>query len=135
MADSVTIRGIDGPDGLKALAADLQRVAVRTPAETRAVVQKGALNVKNDWRERWSGLAHAPALPNSITYDTTVKGLTFEAEIGPEHDRRQAPLANLLEYGSVNNAPIPGGAPALEEERPKFERALEDLGYRSLGRL
>ncbi|MET0426279.1 MAG: hypothetical protein ABW046_20590 [Actinoplanes sp.] len=129
----VTVSGIDGPNGLKGLIADLERAAMVTPVETRAVVQKGALNVKTGWRRRWSGLGHAPAVAKSITYDTTARGLTFGAEIGPENHKRQAPLANLLEYGSVNNAPIPGGAPALEEERPKFERALEDLGYRSLG--
>lgn len=132
MADLVKITGIDGPNGIKDLAADLDRAAAMAPIETRKVIQKGALNVKNDWRERWTGFAHAPALPYSITYDTEVRGLSVSAEIGPEHDKRQAPLANLFEYGSVKNAPIPGGAPALEAERPRLERALEDLAYRSL---
>ncbi len=122
------VSGVEGPNGLKGLIADLQHAAAKCPEETRKVAQKGALNVKTDWRRHWSGLAHAPALPLSITYDTSVHGMTVGAEIGPEHDRRQAPLANLLEYGSIKNPPIPGGAPALEAERPRFEKALADLG-------
>jgi hypothetical protein len=131
---NVTVTGIDGPDGLQALVAGISRAADVAPDETRKVVQRGALNVKNEWRRRWTGHAYAPALPYSITYDTTMVGARTAAEIGPERGRRQAALANLFEYGSVNNAPIPGGAPALEKERPRFEKALEDVAYRSLDR-
>ncbi len=129
---NVTVTGIDGPNSLQILAAEIDSAAGVVSEETRKVVQKGALNVKNDWRRRWSSIGHAPAIPHSITYDTTTVGPRVAAEIGPEHDRRQAPLANLFEYGSVNNAPIPGGAPALERERPRLEKALEDLAYRTL---
>jgi hypothetical protein len=143
MGDSVRITGVDGPDGLKALIADLERAAIATPVETRAVVQKGALNVKKDAQERSSGIRHAPRYPYTITYDTTVRGLTFEAEIGPDPDKHvgggpfQTPgnLGAILEYGTPKSAPIPHLAPALEAERPKFERALEDLGRRSLENL
>jgi hypothetical protein len=104
------------------LLVDAARVA---PAEARKVVAKGALNIKNDARRRVSGLAHAPAYPSSITYDTeqTANGAT--AEIGPDKSKRQGSLGNILEYGTVKNAPIPHMAPAAEREKPKFEKAME----------
>jgi len=136
----VRVIGIDGPNGLKGLIADLERAAAVTPVETRKVLQKGALNVKTGAQARSRGIGHAPMYPSTITYDTTEKGWTFEAEIGPDPDkqlgggRHRTPgnLGAILEYGTPHSAPIPHLGPALEEERPKFERALEDLGYRSL---
>ena len=48
---------------LDKLAADLLKAPAVAIAEVRAVVSKGALNIKNDWRSAWKGLKHAPALP------------------------------------------------------------------------
>jgi len=99
----------------------------------RGVVQKGALNIKTDWRRAWSGHPHAPALPSAVTYDSKATATSASAEIGPDKHKRQGSLGNLFEYGSVHNAPIPGGAPAVAKELPRFERALEDLAAKGLG--
>ena len=106
------------------------RVAV---TEVTAVVAKGANNIKRDAAQRISGLRHAPAYPRSIGYDLypSLKGPS--AVIGPDKDRRQGALGNLLEYGSVNSAPIPHLAPALDAEEPRFVKALEDLAVKALG--
>lgn len=128
-----TISGIDGPSGLDGLAADLAKEARVAPAEARKVLQRGLLNIKNDWRKRWSGHPHAPRLPYSITYDSDLIGQRIDGEVGPDKDRPQGALGNLFEYGSVNNPPIPGGAPALETERPKYERAMEALPFSTAG--
>ena len=99
----------------------------------RAVVQKGALNIKNGARQRISGHAHAPAYPSSITYDTKIGPTSAEAEIGPEKGKRQGALGNILEYGTVKNAPIPHIRPAADEELPRFDKALEDLAVKGVG--
>ncbi len=110
----------------------LDQAVSEMPDEAAKVVEKGALNIKNDARRRAGGLRHAPAYPASITYDTR-RGLRGpEAEIGPDKGKRQGALGNLLEYGSVKNGPIPHMAPAAEAEGPKFERALEDLSAQLL---
>lgn len=124
---------VTGTADLKALAAELDAAARIAPAETRKVVAKGALNIKKDWQDRWSGLKHAPALPSAITYDSHETPTGGWAEIGPDKAKRQGALGNLIEYGSVKNPPRPGGAPALEAERPKFEKALEVVAVQSLG--
>ena len=117
---------------LDRLVTDLDKAVSRTPDEAEKVVAKGALNIKNGARQRIGSPAHAPAYPASITYDmrTGIRGP--EAEIGPDKDRRQGPLGNILEYGSVNSAPIPHIRPAADEELPRFERAMEDLAAKLL---
>lgn len=118
--------------GLVELLGDLAKAQTRSVGAFAAVVNKGAVNVKKDWRQRWSGIAHAPALPAAVTYDITYGLGRIEAEIGPDKDLRQGPLGNIIEFGTVNNAPIPGGLPALAAEAPRFERALGDIGGRML---
>lgn len=115
------------------LAADLGIVAAEAIPASRAVTQKGALNIKQGWQRRWSGLSHAPMLAAAVTYDTKMSGMGAMAEIGPDKGRPQGALGNLLEFGSVNNGPIPGGAPSLDEEAPRFEKALSELAEKALG--
>lgn len=110
-----------------AVADILVKAAGVAPVEARKVVAKGALNIKTDARRRVSGLAHAPSYSNSITFDSHETATGGWAEIGPDKSKRQGALGNLIEYGSVNNAPIPHMAPAAEAETPKFEKAMEDL--------
>lgn len=118
--------------------ADLADVLVNTadvaPVQARKVVAKGALNIKRDAQRRTSGLAHAPAYPRSITYDSHETPTGGWAEIGPDKTRRQGALGNILEFGTVKNAPIPHMLPAAEAERPKFEKAMEDLAAKALKR-
>ena len=104
-----------------------------TMPAVRGVVQKGALNIKNGARERISGHPHAPAYPSAITYDSKAGPTSAEAEIGHDKGKRQGALGNILEYGTVNNAPIPHIRPAADEELPRLERALEELAVKGIG--
>lgn len=96
------------------------------------VVGRGAFNIKKGWKRRWEGHDFIPHLPNAISYDVTRHGTgggnLVRAEIGPDKNKRQGPLGNIIEFGSPTSAPIPGGVPALEEEEPRFVNALADLG-------
>jgi hypothetical protein len=118
--------------GLGELLRDLVKAQTRSVDEFAAVVNKGAVNIKKDWRQRWSGIAHAPALPAAVTYDIVYGFGRIEAQIGPDKGKRQGALGNIIEFGTENNAPIPGGLPALDAEEPRFERALGDIGGRML---
>lgn len=130
----VKVTGIAGRSGLDGLVADLEAVARDVLPEVRKVTQRGLFNIKKDWQRRWSGHPRIRMLPNTITYDSAQTADKVSGEVGPEHGRRGASLANLIEYefGGVHSAPIPGGAPALDAERPRFERALEDVAVRLL---
>ena len=111
------------------LAADLHHRVGGVGADVAAVVRKGALNIKNESRQMISGLAHAPLYPQSITYDVTGDGRfgSVEAEIGPDKDKPQGALGNILEYGTANNAPFAHLGPALDRETPRFVKALEKI--------
>lgn len=97
--------------------------------EVKAVVSKGALNIKRDAQGIAKTFGRAPRYWRSITYDVYQNVKETVAEIGPDKDLpgRQAALGNLLEFGSVNNPPHPHMNPAAFRELPRFERALEDL--------
>lgn len=110
----------------------LDEATSAAPEETTKVVAKGALNIKSSARSRISGHPHAPAYPSSITYDMRQGFRGAEAEIGPDKERRQGALGNVLEYGTTNNAPLPHIRPAADEELPRFEQAMTDLGARLL---
>lgn len=103
------------------------------PVEARKVVAKGALNIKTDARRRVSGHRHLPRYPAAITYDSHQTPTGGWAEIGPEKDRPQGALGNVLEYGGVREAPLPHMRPAAEAELPRFERAMADLGEKEIG--
>lgn len=113
---------------IKALAADLGDVPKKTGPLIRKAVEVTSRYVRDDWRKNVSGLIHAPAFPSSITYD--LKGFSgfgatvIESEIGPDKGRAQGALGNLLEYGSVNNAPRGDGAGALQKNTADFEKGI-----------
>ena len=119
--------------GLTELVADLSAAPLAARIKARAVVQKGALNIKQDAQRLISGLAHAPLYPASITYETKEDGVgEVVALIGPDKDRPQGALGNLLEYGSANNAPLAHLGPALDLEGPRFVKAIADLSVEVL---
>jgi hypothetical protein len=100
----------------------------------RGVTNKGALNVKLGWQRRWRNLSHAPMLADAISYDLTSRGMgEHSAEIGPDKTRPQGALGNLIEFGSVNNPPHPGGLPAAIREEPRFVDAVADAGEEAAG--
>lgn len=106
----------------------LEDAAVDVLPEARKVIAKAALNIKKDAQKKISGVAHAPHYPRAIGYDTAISGTTVSAEIGPDKNKRQGALGNILEYGTSNNAPLAHLGPALDYEAPNLERYLGQLG-------
>ena len=119
-------------DDMDGLIRDLDKGADVVQTGVRPVVDKGCLNIKTATQKRWTGLSNAPALARAVTYDTHLTPTGAWGEVGPDKDKRQGDLGNLIEYGSVNNAPRPGLAPSLAEEDPRFGKALEDLGVNAM---
>lgn len=109
------------------LATDLAEAAVKHPDVVRPIMQKAALNVKRDAQALSSGLAHAPYYPNAITYETRESRVGLDADIGPDKNRRQGALGNIIEFGTSKNAPIPHLLPAARAEEPRFVKAIEDI--------
>lgn len=113
--------------------AELGRVPKELHDEVVKVGEKGALNIKRDWTQAWSGHSYIAPLSRSVSYDRRFRGTDVEWEIGPDKGRAQGPLGNIIEFGSVKNAPIPGGLPALDREAPRTEKAISDVLGKVLG--
>lgn len=114
--------------GLNELRAVLQGAGDDVVPKGKRVLGRGALNIKKGAQARVRGIKHAPAYPRSIGYDTVWVGALGRAEIGPDKDKRQGALGNILEYGTVKNPPYAHLGPALDYEGPNFERYVGDLG-------
>lgn len=101
-----------------------------------AAVTRGALNVKNGWRDNAIATSgkHARAYPYSVSYDVKPIPGGAQAEIGPDKGKKQGALGNLLEFGSSNNRPHNDGGRALLAEAPRFAAQVTALTAR-LGRL
>lgn len=112
----------------------LESAAGVRPEDARRVVAKGALQIKNHARRLRSGSRHLPGLTSAITYESHETPAVVWAEVGPEHGRRQGNLGHIPEFGTPTNAPEPYMRPAGEAERPRFERAMEDLSAKALER-
>lgn len=121
-------------DGLDALLSAFQSAPANLEAESLKVVSKGALNIKNDARQRvQAGLharSHLPHYPRSISYDLLDAGLT--AEIGPDPTMIQGRFGRGIEFGSSHAGPIPHMLPAADTEAPKFEEALRQAAIGAL---
>lgn len=115
-------------DTLSSLAADLQRAAAAIVPATRPLIQARAAQMKEDWRAvfPWSGSAHLPSLGSHLAYETHSTGSGAWAEVGVNKGG-QGNLGHLIEFGSVNNAPHPGGPGALAKAVPILEAELAAL--------
>lgn len=117
---------------LDRLDADLAATFRDYAKEARAVVARGALNIKNDARDRAPHGPHTPAYAASITYDLGDTVSEIRAAIGPDKNRPQGPLGNIFELGSPGRPPQPHLMPALDAEEPRFREHIADLGERLL---
>jgi hypothetical protein len=109
------------------LSDDLAAAPARMQAAVTPVVKRGAYNIKKDafWLiQSMLRRGYASAYPYSISYDVYPEGKAVIAEIGPDKDKPQGALGNLIEFGSANNAPLPHLMPAGELETPKLQANL-----------
>jgi hypothetical protein len=113
-------------DDAMRLAEDLASAPFRLEGAVDKVVEKGALNIKTDWRAAASGMQHLPQYPYSIGYDRVYAPGLVGAEIGPDKNKRQGPLGNIDEFGTSKQPGHLRGAAALAAEEPRFVSALED---------
>jgi hypothetical protein len=102
--------------------------------EGEAVVSRGALNIKNAWRDNATQTAgaHARLYPATISYDLHPAGMLIEAEVGPDKAKPQGPLGNILEFGTSSQAGHNDGGRALDAEEPRFLAQAEALAERAV---
>lgn len=93
------------------------------------IVGQGCNNIRNDARKRLRAgkHGHLPHLPKSFDYDVTRRSSTIVGEAGANRAKPQGKLDPFIEYGTPTSAPHPHWGPALDAERPKFEKFAGEL--------
>lgn len=119
---------------VRAFAARLEAAGASTAREVRAVVTKGALNIKEQLRAEASGSTHFGQVARSINFDVRETSGGVEAEIGPDKQRSPSgKLGNIAYFGtSRGGGTLPDPEGALQAEGERFERALLDLAEGAL---
>ena len=124
MGDSISV----SIQGEKELIAEFDAAIKELPDGAKKVVSKGSLNIKSATRRRWQGIAHAPRLPLSVSYDITESAGYISSEIGPvDGPALQGFLGAIIEFGGIYSGPNPGLLPSLAEEEPRFAAACDEL--------
>jgi hypothetical protein len=88
----------------EALAKDLARAGLKARPAIRPVIQKGGVVLKAQLRAEAEGVAHAPALPSTISYETTERPDGVSLEVGPTEGG--AGSLALLYYGNSKTGPV-----------------------------
>jgi hypothetical protein len=120
----------------ESLARDMLKAAGEAGAVVKAVVKKGAQNIKTEGRKNVAASApiHNAHAQYAITYDTKFQGTSFMAEIGYDKGLPGGDLGNLLEYGGKGDKSPPHRdlGRALDVETSRFEVALAEAVKRLL---
>lgn len=126
MSGGITVVGLDS------LVADLASATPRLAVTATAAVAVNARKVQQSARQRVRGHKYLPQYPGSISYDVLAGPASIEAEIGPDKNRKQGALGNIIEYGTSKNAPIEHLGPALEENAEDLVRGIEIALHQAL---
>ena len=126
MADRIDINLTE----VTVLASQVEGFRQRLGPAMKDVTSKGALNIKNAARDSIMAQTrhiYVKQYPNSISYTLTKSTQTMvEAEIGPDKNKPQGALGNLLEYGTSRVPPRPHLNPALDAETPNYEQYMAE---------
>lgn len=117
------------------LLVDLGKAPVVTVAATRAVIQASSARIKDQMigdATAILGGGSARHFPQSITYETKMLTTAAEGIIGPDKDRTQGALGNILYFGTSKNSPVLNLIGPLEQEAPNFIAALTLAAEKSL---
>jgi len=117
---------VDDFSQLDAFAAVLAQAVPSIQPKVKAVVSKGALNIKKQLREEAEKSLHFKGVAWTISYDITEDAGEVGAEIGPEK-KAAGNLGNIAYFGGVHGggATLPDPQLALEVEADRFMAALE----------
>jgi len=119
-------------------AASLLEAAGKASAQAKAVVKRGANNIKNDARKNvaQSAPTHNAHAQYAITYDEPHLSGSFqwESEVGYDKDIKGGSLGNLLEYGGAGDrSPAHRDlGRAADAEEARFGDALQAMAVKLL---
>ncbi|GAA3699126.1 hypothetical protein GCM10022377_10180 [Zhihengliuella alba] len=105
--------------------ASLGRIASKALPEVDAVLEKGALNIKNDMVAAVKESAHFKGMTGAISYDSAAAVGHLRYEIGPDKGRRGGALGNIYYFGTSRGGGTGDIDGPLATEEP---RTYSELG-------
>lgn len=121
--------------GWKQLGDDMHTASERVVEDGKKIVGQGCNNIKKQAQgiiRDNSPRGYLPHYPRALGYEVTARGADITGVVGADPGKPQGGLGDLLEHGSIHNAPIPHTSPALDTELPKFARYAAELGEKLL---
>lgn len=117
------------------LVARLASVPARAVPAIEAVTHKAANNIKTGLAADAQSSGHYKYFAGSITYDRTFSSpVAIEYEVGPDKDRRQGALGNILYFGTSRNGPQLDFEAPIRAEEPRFLTALREAAGETVER-
>lgn len=118
---------IAGLDDLNRFGVELGKIASKALLDVDAVLEKGALNIKEDLIAGVKSSAHFKGMAGSISYDSEYGVGVARYAIGPDKSRRGGALGNIYYFGTSRG----GGSGDLEgplmREAPKTYEHINKL--------
>lgn len=111
---------------LRRLAGDLGRASTEIVKVAEAETEKAAHNIKTTMADEARSDSSTRHFADSISYDRATALGFIGYEIGPDKNRRQGALGNLLYFGSANNGPKLDVESGMRKEAPEYERRMAD---------
>ncbi|MGP9490054.1 hypothetical protein ACT3R5_15990 [Glutamicibacter sp. AOP5-A2-7] len=121
---------MSGADELRKFSQDLGKIASKALPETEKVLEKGALNIKNDLIQGIPSGSSWRALRGAISYDPKPAVGSVAFEVGPDKGRRGGALGNLYYFGGSRGGGYGDLEGPLAREAPNVERELNKLADR-----
>ena len=116
-----------GSADLTSIIAALAKAPDEATDAARAVVAKGALNVKRALNRQAADSLHFKGMAGSVTYDMEIRRHSITAEIGPDMHKRGGTLGHIFFLGGANGGGGTGDIDApLREEEPKMVKFLDE---------
>jgi len=113
--------------GIPGLVHDLEKAATSVLPVVRAIVEKSAGELRDDWKTNARATAgkHGKLYPSSITSEDVPSFGAITFDIGPDSSKKQGGMGRGFEYGSVNQPPHLDGLHATEATEPAFHHAID----------
>lgn len=106
------------------LAADFGRIPGRAVPEADAISKKAAQNIKDQMVAEAESSGSYKHFAAAITYDRAFGFGKIGYEVGPDKDRTQGALGNILYFGTSKNGPVLDIEAPMRAEAPRFEQAV-----------
>ena len=119
-------------NGLDRLDADLAKAGLLAGPRTYGATYRAGTRLRDTARQLAPSSPVVRHYPSSITADTDVEDLEIVTRVGPDKDRVQGPLGNILEYGTATTPPHAHLGPALDRVAPGWVDEITDIAGKLL---